>query len=237
MSLKNQPDCPCVLAGLLRFCRPVCRLFADALSSTLFLPAYSLKQNRGRKEALNRKRGTVYRPARVIQYQLPRHREHDRASNCRDRSLRAAGTRRGDPDGWAAKAPPSRLCSTVAADLDPENDGLEWSTLPPHAWSPVQDGAHFNQNRFLRIQIACRSVLDAKRTLWVRAKNRTQQLPGARSTDRGEPDPICLSQIKSIGTTNVKHFNHFLHALCKRDGRSQAAFGAVAWLPRRLLVL
>jgi len=124
------------------------------LSSHLFLRIVEATEA---KKPLTTGYGT---PRRVIQYQL-QHENTTAASTCRESSF-GAGTRRGDPDA-GPKAPPSG-CVRSAGDLDPENYGLEWSTLPapPTAWSPGADGT-LSTEPFLRIRSL--RPLDASETL------------------------------------------------------------------------
>ncbi|WP_448327282.1 hypothetical protein [Sulfitobacter sp. M13] len=131
MSLKTNQIARALLAGVAISVAGV-PAFADALSSTF---SFRIVEATEGEEALI-ERGTV-RPGEVIQYQL----QHE---NTTEQALAGIVIAAPVPEGvtltLGAESTSIKAVFEVQADLDPENDGLEWSTLPATRMVAGTDG-------------------------------------------------------------------------------------------------
>ena len=120
MTFKTQQIARALLAGVAISVAGV-PAFADALSSTFSFRI--VETNDGGEEQLI-ERGTV-RPGEVIQYQL----QHENTTaDALAGIVIAAPVPEGVTLTLGAQSTSIKAVFEVQADLDPENDGLEWST-------------------------------------------------------------------------------------------------------------
>ena len=131
MSLKTNQIARALLAGVAISVAGV-PAFADALSSSF---SFRIVEASEGEEALI-ERGTV-RPGEVVQYQL----QHE---NTTEQALAGIVIAAPVPEGvtltLGAESTSIKAVFEVQADLDPENDGLEWSTLPATRMVAGADG-------------------------------------------------------------------------------------------------
>ena len=132
MTFKTQQIARALLAGVAISVAGV-PAFADALSSIFSFRI--VETNDGGEEQLI-ERGTV-RPGEVIQYQL----QHENTTaDALAGIVIAAPVPEGVTLTLGAQSTSIKAVFEVQADLDPENDGLEWSTLPATRMVAGADG-------------------------------------------------------------------------------------------------